>query len=111
MFIHCVYFWLRDDLSEDELNQFREGLHNLTTISSVKNGYFGTPASTDRPIIDRSYDYGLVIVCSDETAHDTYQEDPVHDRFRDNCSDFWEDVKIYDIDTTREGGSRGHTRV
>ena len=111
MFIHCVYFWLKDDLSTSEVSQFKEGLHDLTTISSVNSGHYGRPASTDRPIIDRSYDYGLVVVFMDEVAHDAYQDHPVHDRFRESCSDFWEEVKIYDLDTSEEGMSSAHTQV
>lgn len=97
MFIHCVYFWLKEDLTRDEVRQFEEGARALTTIESVRHGYLGTPASTDRPIIDRSYSYGLVIVCDGQTEHDAYQEDPVHDRFRETCSGFWKEVRIYDF--------------
>lgn len=111
MLVHCVYFWLKDDLGEDEIEKFEEGLHSLTTLRSVKNGYYGTPASTDRSVIDRSYDYGLVIVLTDEVAHDAYQDHPVHDRFRDNYSDYWDEVKIYDVDTREEGMASGHTKA
>ena len=111
MFIHCVYFWLKDELSANELDQFKEGLHDLTTIESARSGHYGPPASTDRPIIDRSYDYGLVVVFPDKVAHDAYQDHPVHDRFRENCSDFWKEVKIYDMDTSGEGTSSAHTQV
>ena len=102
MFVHCVYFWLRDGLSEDEEQRFTDGLESLVSIGSVTSGYFGTPASTDRPIIDRSYSYALVIVCEDEAAHDAYQEDAVHDAFRDRCASLWTDVKIYDFTSTAE---------
>ena len=97
MFVHCVYFWLRDDLTPDEERRFVDGLRSLVRIGSVKEGYTGTPASTDRPIIDRSYSYALVVVFEDQAAHDAYQEDPVHDAFRDTCSSLWTDVRIYDF--------------
>ena len=97
MFVHCVFFWLKDDLTPDEVRQFEAGARSLTTIGSVRHGFLGPPAATDRPIIDRSYSYGLVVVFDGKAEHDAYQEDPVHDRFRETCSGFWQKVQIYDV--------------
>lgn len=99
MFIHCVYFWLRDDLSSEEHAAFVDGATSLTTIETVRHGFLGAPAGTDRPIIDRSYSYGLVCVFDDVKGHDAYQDHPVHDDFRDTCSAYWKEVKIYDLET------------
>lgn len=99
MFIHCVYFWLREDLSADDEKRFRDGLASLVSIASVDHGHYGTPADTDREIIDRSYSYGLVVAFADQAAHDAYQEDSIHDAFRDNCAQYWTKVKIYDFET------------
>lgn len=99
MFVHCVYFWLRDDLTAEQRGTFVDGINSLTTIDTVKYGFVGTPAETDRPIIDRSYSYALVAVFDDQDDHDAYQVDAIHDRFRDSCSSFWSNVKIYDIET------------
>lgn len=98
MFVHNVYFWLKPGLTEAERKQFEAGLHSLITIASVKQGWAGKPAATDRPIIDRTYSYGLVVVFEDAAAHDTYQIDPVHDAFR-TLSHFWSQVRIYDFTT------------
>lgn len=103
MFVHCVYFWLRDDLSPHDLDAFVDGASRLTTIETVLHGYLGVPAGTDRPVIDRSYSYGLVCVFEDRLAHDAYQIDPIHDEFRDTCSSFWKTVKIYDVESSRRG--------
>jgi hypothetical protein len=96
MFVHAVYFWLKDDLTEAQKATFVNGVHSLTTIGSVTHGYVGVPAATDRPIIERSYSYAAVVVFKDEAAHDLYQVDPIHDRFRDECGSFWRKVVIYD---------------
>ena len=96
MFIHSVYFWLADDLSEEKRAQFVEQARALTRIEAVKHGWRGMPAPTDRPIIERSYTYALTVVFDDQEAHDAYQVDPVHDRFRDDCGSFWKRVQIYD---------------
>lgn len=96
MFIHSVYFWLADDLSEENRARFVEQARALTTIESVRHGWLGTPAPTDRPVIERSYSYALTVVFDDQAAHDEYQVHPVHDRFRDECGSFWTRVLIYD---------------
>lgn len=96
MFIHSVYFWLADDLTEQQRATFVELASALTRIESVRHGWLGTPAPTDRPIIERSYSYALTVVFDDQEAHDAYQIDPVHDRFRDECGTFWTRVLIYD---------------
>ena len=96
MFSHSVYFWLRDDLSADATARFVDGIRSLTTIESVAHGFIGTPARTDREIIDRSYSYALVVFFADEAAHDAYQVHPVHDRFREQCGGSWKQIVIYD---------------
>lgn len=96
MFIHAVYFWLRDGLTHAEEAQFSAGVTSLLAIESVKHGWVGVAASTDRPVIDRSYSRALVVVFADEAGHDAYQVDPIHDRFRDECHHLWTRVQIYD---------------
>lgn len=96
MFVHAVYFWLKDELTDEAKGEFLKGLDSLAAIETVHQGYIGIPAPTAREIIDRSYSYALTLVFSDQAAHDAYQSHPTHDRFRDNCSQFWKRVQIYD---------------
>jgi Stress responsive A/B Barrel Domain len=96
MFVHAVYFWLQDNLTNYDKAAFLAGARSLTTISSVQHGYLGVPAPTDRPVIDRSYSHALVIIFASERDHDLYQTDPIHDRFREQCGSFWQKVVIYD---------------
>lgn len=103
MFIHSVYFWRQDDLTDDDVARFEEGLRSLTTIDGVRHGWVGTPADTDRPIIDQSYSYALVVVFDDRAGHDAYQVDPVHDRFRETCARYWKKVLIYDAEPLPAG--------
>lgn len=96
MFVHSVYFWLVDDIPAAECARFVAGLHSLRGIEGVAHGWIGVPAPTDRPVIERGYSYALTLVFPDVAAHDAYQVDPVHDRFRDECSMLWRTVRIYD---------------
>ncbi len=96
MFVHAVYCWLRPDLAPAERETFAAGLRSLCAIGAVRHGHYGVPAATDRPIIDRSYSYALVLSFDDERAHDAYQVHPDHDAFRERCGGLWERVLIYD---------------
>lgn len=96
MLVHAVYFWLKDDLSEADRRKFADGVRSLKTIPGSEGCHVGVPSSTDRPVIDRSYDYGLVVLFKDMAAHDAYQVHPVHDAFRVECSSLWKKVLIYD---------------
>lgn len=99
MFVHHVFFWLKADLSSADINLFEEKVGALTTISHVKIGDLGKPASTDRPVIERSYSYSLLLAFDSEAKHDEYQVDPTHLAFVEACSTFWEKVVIYDSET------------
>lgn len=99
MFVHSVYFLLRTDLTAAQKRAFVNGLRDLSEIESVQVAFVGTPAATDRPIIDRNYSYALVLAFEDEAGHKAYQTDPVHDAFRDRCSGFWSDIRIFDCVT------------
>ena len=96
MFLHAVYFWLRDDLTSAERARYEQGLRSLRGIEHVKDGWIGVPAPTDRPVIERGYSRALVLAFADEAAHDAYQVHPVHDRFRDECGTYWTRVQIFD---------------
>ena len=96
MFLHAVYFWLRDDLTTAERARYEEGLRSLREIEHVAQGWIGVPAPTDRPVIERGYSRALVLAFADQAAHDAYQVHPVHDRFRDECGTYWTRVQIFD---------------
>ncbi|MDF1505930.1 Dabb family protein [Roseisolibacter sp. H3M3-2] len=101
MFVHAVYFYLRDGLSPEERARFDAGVRSLRDIETVRQGWVGVPAPTDRPVIERGYHTALVLLFADQAAHDAYQTHPVHDRFRAECAGLWRDVRIYDsVDAT-----------
>jgi len=98
MFVHSVYFWMKPTLSASEKQTFLKGLESMTKIDSVRHGWYGPPAATDRPVIDRTYSYGLVVVFDNEAGHDFYQSHPAHDAFR-GLKDLWTNVRIHDFET------------
>jgi len=100
VFIHSVYFWLTPDLSDAAYALFLERLRALLTIGTVQHGHIGTPADTRRGVVDHTYSHALILTFADAHAHEQYQRDPIHDRFRDECSSCWSRLVIYDCVTT-----------
>ena len=96
MFVHAVYFSLRDDLPPAERARFEAGLQALRGIESVQQGHVGVPAATDREVVERGYTHALVLTFADAAAHHAYQVHPVHDRFREECAGYWRALRIYD---------------
>jgi hypothetical protein len=96
MFLHTVLFWLKPGLSSAEIRTFEAGLRRLTSIPTVRFRYLGTPAETDRPVIDRSYRYKLVVGFDDRAGHDVYQDIDTHQEFLKDCAQYWIKVQIYD---------------
>jgi hypothetical protein len=96
MFVHHVFFWLKDADSEEVKLKFRMALEKLVSIDTIRFKHVGTPASTNRPIIESSYTYSLLVAFDDQKGHDVYQEHPIHDEFREKYHEMWERVLIYD---------------
>jgi hypothetical protein len=97
MLYHCVYFWLKPELTPAQRAEFRRGVESLKGIKSIESAAIGAPAgSTRRPVIDSSYDVALIVVCKDVAAEAAYQVDPLHLAFVDKFKTFWTRVQIYD---------------
>ena len=97
MFVHHVAFWLKAGLSEAEIHQFEKGVKSLETIKEhIVLSNVGKPAGTDRPVIDTSYSYALLLVFKDRENQDAYQVHPTHEHFVDTCKHLWDKVWIYD---------------
>ena len=96
MFVHAVYFWLKPDISTAQQQQFVELATAMSKAPTVRHLWVGRPAPTDRPVIDRSYSYSLVVVFDDAAGEAAYQVHSSHDTFREKCGSFWTRVQIYD---------------
>lgn len=100
MLIHSVYFWLEKTLEPQQIEEFAAALEGLKTIDCAEAVYVGTPskAVADRPVIEKDYDYALVIVFKDVEAHNAYQTDPKHIDFIKKYKPIFNKVQIYDAD-------------
>ena len=95
-FIHHVYFWLKNPDSKEDLQALINGLEELSQMSQIKLFHIGTPAPTDREVIDNTYAVSWLNVFETADDQDAYQVHPMHLKFIQDCSKLWSKVKVYD---------------
>ena len=95
-FVHTVFFWLKEGVSEADLAAYKEGLESLRGIDVVKRGWIGPAAQTPREVVDNSYDMALILHFANAADQDTYQTHPTHLAFIEKSAHVWERVQVYD---------------
>lgn len=96
MFVHHVFFWLKNPTSESDKTALITGLKTMQGIDLLTSTHIGVPAATNRPVIDTSYSISWLTVLESAEDEATYQIHPVHVAFVENCKHLWERVVIYD---------------
>jgi len=95
-FVHHVYFWFKKPVNKENRTRFEHALKKLVTIETIVEMHLGTPAATNREVIDSSYAYSLLVTFRNKEDQDIYQKHPIHLQFIEDCQDLWEKVVVYD---------------
>ena len=96
MFVHHVFFWLKNAGSEEDKAKLLEGLKGMTSIEVIKTSHIGKPANTNREVIERGYDLSWLLIFDNPDDQEIYQVHPVHKAFVEKCSSLWSKVVVYD---------------
>lgn len=100
-FYHVVYFWLKDT-SEANKKTFLGYLKEYTsTIDVIQDAFIGTPAATDRPVIDNTYTFSMVMAFNSKADQDIYQEHAAHVAFVEKAQHMWSKVQVYDSEKVK----------
>ena len=95
-FVHHVFFWLKDPASKNDLLQLIEGLQMLSVVKTIQSFHIGKPAATNRDVIENTYSVSWLLFFNNKEDQDSYQVDPVHLKFVEDCSHLWSKVVVYD---------------
>ncbi|PBJ09353.1 Dabb family protein [Flavobacterium sp. ACN6] len=58
VYFHYLLFWLKPELTETQVEEFKNFFEGLKKLPYVKNVRYGRPAnSTPRPVMDNSFSY------------------------------------------------------
>lgn len=81
MFSHVVIFWTDPD-QPNATQELLDGAETyLRPIPGALHFHIGKMATSERPVVDQSYQVALNIVFSDKKAQDDYQVHPMHVEF------------------------------
>jgi hypothetical protein len=94
---HYVLFWLKEGLSEQEVDEFIGFFELLRTISTVKSLQYGRAAQTNqRGVVDNSFTYNLIVTFENLQDIGIYEAHPVHLTAIEQYSHQWEKVIVHD---------------
>jgi len=96
VFIHHVYFWLNNPESKADFDALVAGLQKLSVVKTIKAFYIGRPADTNRDVVERSYSVSWMLLFANKADQDSYQVDPIHLKFVEDCKHLWKKVVVYD---------------
>lgn len=96
LFIHHVYFYLKNPKNEADTNKLIEGLNALTKVPTIRFVHIGTPASTDRSVIEKGYAVSWMCFFDNLEEEEIYQKHPIHLKFIEDYSHLWDHVIVYD---------------
>lgn len=96
VFVHHVYFWLKNKDSREDLDKLVAGLRRLSAVKTIRQFHIGVAADTNREVIERSYSVSWLVLFDNGADQASYQTDPIHLKFVEECSSLWQKVIVYD---------------
>ncbi|MGL1885453.1 MAG: Dabb family protein [Reichenbachiella sp.] len=96
-FTHTVLFWFKEPDNQSNRALFESSITEFINDSLyVQFSHIGTPAGTDRDVVDSSYTYSLLVTFESVEDQDKYQVEEAHVKFIEACKELWTKVQVYD---------------
>ena len=96
IFVHHVFFWLKEPQNEQARKDFEKGLQGLITVPQIQSYHIGTPVESPREVVDDSFTYSYMAFFKSKEDQTIYQTHPIHLKFIEDCQHLWEKVIVYD---------------
>jgi len=96
VFVHHVFFWLKDPKDPQARKQFEKGLQGLITVPQIQSYHIGTPVESPREVVDDSFTYSYMAFFKSKEDQNIYQTHPIHLKFVEDCQQLWQKVIVYD---------------
>ncbi|GAB2794311.1 Dabb family protein [Rhabdobacter roseus] len=96
LFVHHVYFYLKNPDSAQDEAKLREGLDKLAKVPTIQLAHIGSPAPTNRSVIEKGYSVSWLCFFKNLIEEEIYQTHPIHLKFIEEYSHLWEKVVVYD---------------
>jgi len=95
-FAHIVLFWMEGQSDAVKTTFLQDMEAFIQSSDYAQSMHIGTPAGTDRPVVDNSYDFCLIVTFASKAEHDQYQTEQVHLDFIEKTKGLWSKLQIYD---------------
>lgn len=96
VFVHHVFFWLKEPNNPEARKQFEKGLQELIKVPQIQSSHIGTPVESPREVVDDSFTYSYMAFFKNKEDQDIYQTHPIHLKFVEDCQHLWQKVVVYD---------------
>jgi hypothetical protein len=96
LFIHHVFFSLKNPNSIEDSKMLKEGLQLLSTCPQIHSFHIGKPAGTDREVIIKDYSFSWLATFANGQDEAAYQSEPIHHLFIQKYSHLWSSVRVFD---------------
>ena len=95
---HVVLMWLKDPTDTTARQKIIDASESFRQIPGVLDVRHGRPVPSTRPIVDSSFDIGVVITFKDRSSLDAYATHPIHAKAaRELIQPSTRQIKVYDI--------------
>lgn len=96
--VHVVLFWLKTPGDDAAVRRIIETSQTFRAIPGVVDLAVGRPIPSTRPVVDSSFDVGLMITFTDEAALNAYETHPIHaSAVANTLRPLAAKVQVYDI--------------
>ncbi|MDM8008214.1 MAG: Dabb family protein [Phycisphaerae bacterium] len=97
-YVHCVFFTLKPDTPESEIDaQIAGGQELLAGIPTVRRLETGRRDETmNRDVSVTDFDLGLVVLFDDKAGHDVYADHPLHLEYIKRYKPQWAGIRVFD---------------
>lgn len=96
---HIVVVWLKDPGNEIHRQQLLSASQRLTEIPGIMSVNGGPVISSDRAVVDSSFDIALVIKMRDREVLSSYVQHPLHQQLlREVFKPLIEHYRVYDVE-------------
>ncbi|NNE93604.1 MAG: Dabb family protein [Verrucomicrobiales bacterium] len=95
---HVVLCWLKEPGNVSHRRQIIETSRSFRQIPGVLSVRVGESIPSDRPIVDDSFDVGIIITVRDAAALQAYLDHPIHvEAKRDVLQPLVKKIVVYDF--------------
>ncbi len=98
--VHIVLVWLKEPQNEQHVQKIIEATQQLKEIKELKQLRVGESISSDRKIVDDSFDIGIYMIFDDTKAMNRYLIHPKHkETVKNIIKPLSKKIRVHDFDS------------